>query len=99
MVRALGSFTDLRADQPELTKQRTSYATRATEEQHEPADQRPVRPVHRPSEQGHSPGHDRAWRGGWDRVDTEHLLLAIADAGDGTAAMALAALWISLDDI
>jgi Clp amino terminal domain, pathogenicity island component len=43
--------------------------------------------------------HHHAWRRGWDSVDTEHLLLAIADAGSGTAAMALAALRVSLDYI
>jgi hypothetical protein len=40
-----------------------------------------------------------AWHGGRDSIDTEHLLLAIAEVGEGTAAMALAALRISLDEV
>jgi hypothetical protein len=43
--------------------------------------------------------HDRARRLRRDEIDTEHLLLAITDARDSTAAMALAALSIPLDDL
>ena len=43
--------------------------------------------------------HYHAQRLRRDNIDTEHLLLAITEAGNGTAAMALAALGVSLDDV
>lgn len=43
--------------------------------------------------------HGQAERLGRDVIDTEHLLLAIAEGGEGIAAMALAAVHVSFDAI